>query len=190
MREMIDRIRAEGVVYAGNVLKVDSFLNHQIDPVLMEHIGDEISRLFAGDGVTKILTVEASGIAIALAVAMKLSVPMVFAKKNRTSNLAADVYSTPVESFTHNRTYRIVVAKQYLCPNDRVLLVDDFLAQGNALLGLARLVEMAGATVVGAGIAVEKGFQQGGRLLRERGIRVESMAIVDSMDDTSLTFRE
>lgn len=189
MKAMAERILSEGRVYPGNILKVDSFLNHQIDPLLLEQIGQELYRLFKNENVTKILTVEASGIAIALAAAMQFRVPMVFAKKNQTLNLSPDVYTTPVESFTHGRVYHIMVDRKYLCPGDRVLIVDDFLAQGNAVLGLLDLISQAGATAVGAGIAVEKGFQQGGKLLREKGLRVESMAIVDSMSDDSLVLR-
>ncbi len=190
MKEMAERIRAEGKVYPGNILKVDSFLNHQIDPAFMTHIGEELYRLYQDAGVTKILTVEASGIAIALAAAMQFGVPMVFAKKNQTSNLSPDVYSASVKSFTHNRVYQIVVAKQYLSPDDRVLIVDDFLAQGNAILGLMDLLKQAGAAVAGVGIGVEKGFQEGGRLIRGMGVRVESMAVVDSIADGTITLRD
>lgn len=191
MQLLEERIRRDGVVKAGNVLKVDSFLNHQMDIALYEEIGREFYRLFGGSGVTKILTIEASGIGIACITAQSFHVPVVFAKKNQTKNIAGDVYTTKVESFTHGRVYDIIVAKEFLRREDRVLLIDDFLANGAALLGLAQLVQDAGAALVGAGIVIEKGFQPGGAMLREKGIRVESLAIVDSMDEEGhITFRQ
>lgn len=179
------RIRQDGIVRAGNILKVDSFLNHQMDIDLFNAMGEEFFRLFGNENVTKILTIEASGIGIACIAAQYFRVPVVFAKKNQSKNIDGDVYTSKVESFTHGRVYDIVVSKHFIGPDDWVLLIDDFLAKGNALRGLIRLMESAGTTVVGAGIAVEKGFQDGGRVLREQGIRVESLAIVESMDETT-----
>lgn len=183
MRLLEERIIKDGKVKAGNVLKVDSFLNHQMDIALFGEIGKEFYRLFGADHVTKILTIEASGIGIACITAQYFGVPVVFAKKNQTKNIAGEVYTSKVESFTHGRVYDIIVAKEFLHPEDRVLIIDDFLANGSALLGLSKLVKDAGATLVGAGIAVEKGFQTGGKLVRQAGVRVESLAIIDSMDE-------
>lgn len=188
MKLLEDRIRKDGVVRDGGVLKVDSFLNHQMDVALFSEMGKEWARLFAGEGVNKILTIEASGIGIACVAAMEFGVPVVFAKKSKTKNIAGDVYTTQVESFTHGRVYEVMVSKQFLLPGDRVLLIDDFLANGEALKGLIRLVEEAGATVVGAGIAVEKAFQPGGELIRGMGVRVESLARVRSMDNGEVQF--
>lgn len=191
MRLLEDRIRRDGIVRAGNVLKVDSFLNHQMDIALFGEIGKEFKRIFDGCDVTKILTIEASGIGIACITAQFFDVPVVFAKKSKTKNIAGEVYTSKVESFTHGRVYDIIVSKDFLKPEDRVLIIDDFLANGSALQGLISLVRDAGATLVGAGIAIEKGFQPGGRMLRGQGIRVESLAIVDSMSpETGVTFRE
>lgn len=191
MRLLEDRIRRDGIVRAGNVLKVDSFLNHQMDIALFGEIGKEFKRIFDGCDVTKILTIEASGIGIACITAQFFDVPVVFAKKSKTKNIAGEVYTSKVESFTHGRMYDIIVSKDFLKPEDRVLIIDDFLANGSALQGLISLVRDAGATLVGAGIAIEKGFQPGGRMLRGQGIRVESLAIVDSMSpETGVTFRE
>ena len=191
MRLLKDRIRRDGVIRAGNVLKVDSFLNHQMDIALFGEIGREFKRIFDGCGVTKILTIEASGIGIACITAQFFDVPVVFAKKNKTKNIAGEVYVSQVESFNHGRVYDIIVSRDFLSAEDRVLIIDDFLANGSALQGLISLVQDAGATLVGAGIVIEKGFQPGGRMLREKGIRVESLAIVDAMDpETGLVFRE
>ena len=191
MRLLEDRIRRDGIVRAGNVLKVDSFLNHQMDIALFGEIGKEFKRLFDGCDVTKILTIEASGIGIACITAQFFDVPVVFAKKSKTKNIAGEVYTSKVESFTHGRMYDIIVSKDFLKPEDRVLIIDDFLANGSALQGLISLVRDAGATLVGAGIAIEKGFQPGGRMLRGQGIRVESLAIVEAMSpETGVTFRE
>ncbi len=176
-----DRIRRDGTVEDGDVLKVDSFLNHQMDVELFAQMGEEWARLYAGEGVSKILTIEASGIGIACIAAQAFQAPVVFAKKGRSKNLAGDVYTTQVESFTHGRVYDIMVSKRFLLPTDRVLILDDFLANGAALQGLIRLVEQAGATLVGAGVAVEKAFQPGGALIRSMGVRVESLARVKSM---------
>lgn len=185
MKLLEDRIRKDGKVKAGNILKVDSFLNHQMDIDLFEELGKEFKRRFADCEVTKILTIEASGIGIACITARYFKVPVVFAKKNKTKNIDGDVYTARVESFTHGREYEIMVAKDFLGPEDKVLLIDDFLANGNALLGLSELVVEAGATLVGAGIVIEKAFQKGGRLLRQNGLRVESLAIIESMDEAS-----
>jgi xanthine phosphoribosyltransferase len=183
MQLLKDRIRKDGKVRAGNVLKVDSFLNHQMDIELFEEIGKEFKKRFEDCEVTKILTIEASGIGIACIAARYFKVPVVFAKKNQTKNIAGDVYTGKVESFTHGRTYDIIVAKEFLKPEDKVLIIDDFLANGSALLGLAKLVTDAGAILVGAGIVIEKGFQEGGSLVRKSGVRVESLAIIDAMSE-------
>ena len=192
MQELKERIRRDGTVREGNVLKVDSFLNHQIDVDMLGKIGEEFRRRFAGEEVTKILTIEASGIAIATVTAQYFNVPVVFAKKTKTKNIAGAVYTTRVESYTHGTTYDIVVSKDFLGPDDKVLLIDDFLANGKALQGLVELVRNAGATLVGAGIVIEKGFQEGGKHLRDvLGVRVESLAIVDAMSvEEGVTFRE
>lgn len=177
------RIRKDGRVRGNDVLKVDSFLNHQIDVDFLSEIGKEFSRRFEGSGVTKLLTIEASGIGIACITAQFFRVPVVFAKKNQTRNIAGDVYTSPVESFTHGRSYDIIVSKEFLTSKDRVLIIDDFLANGKALEGLCKLVEDAGATLVGAGIVIEKAFQPGGDRLRSQGIRIESLARVKSMNE-------
>ena len=192
MELLKQRILKDGHVKAGNVLKVDNFLNHQMDVALFAEIGKEFKRRFAGCGVTKILTIEASGIGIACLTAEQFGVPVVFAKKSQSKNIDGEVYTTRVESFTHGRVYDIIVSKKFLSPEDRVLLIDDFLANGSALNGLCQLVEDSGATLVGAGIVIEKGFQEGGELIRGRGVRVESLAIVDAMDPEtgSVTFRD
>ncbi|HHU05583.1 MAG TPA: xanthine phosphoribosyltransferase [Clostridiales bacterium] len=185
------RILTEGQVLPGNILKVDSFLNHQLDIKLLYEAGKEIALRFKGAGITKILTVEASGIALAALCGLVMEVPVVFAKKHQTSNLDADVYSATVESFTHGTTYNIRVSKKYLASNDRVLIVDDFLANGRALLGLTQIVREAGAELAGAAIAIEKGFQGGGDMVRRKGIRVESLVIIDKMDDEgNIKFRD
>ena len=187
MQLLKDRIRKDGKIKSGDVLKVDSFLNHQMDIKLFVEIGKEFKRRFADYEVNKILTIEASGIGIACIVAQYFDVPVVFAKKSKTKNIAGDVYTTPVESFTHGRTYDIMVSKEFLGDGDKVLLIDDFLANGKALEGLAAIVNDSGAKLVGAGIVIEKGFQPGGDRLRAEGIRVESLAIVESMDETTGT---
>ena len=189
MQLMEDRIRRDGVVKEGNILKVDSFLNHQMDPDLYREMAKEFLRIFGSCGVNKILTIEASGIGIACVTAQFFACPALFAKKSKTKNLDGEVYTAQVESFTHGGTYTIMVSKKFLGPGDRVLIVDDFLAKGNALRGLIRIVGESGAELVGCGIAIEKGFQEGGRLLREQGIRVESLAIIDSMTPEEITFR-
>ena len=190
MKLLEERIRKDGIIKEGNVLKVDRFLNHQMDIELFQEIGKEFKRRFEGKEINKILTIEASGIGIACITAESFHVPVVFAKKTQTKNIAGEVYRTQVESFTHGRVYDIIVSKDFLKPEDRVLIIDDFLANGSALMGLISLVRDAGATLVGAGIAIEKGFQPGGHMLREQGVRVESLAIVDAMDpETGLVFR-
>lgn len=176
------KILEEGQVYAGNILKVDCFLNHQIDCGFLAEVGKEFHRLYQNEGVNKILTIEASGIAIGAMVAQEFGCPLVFAKKNKTKNIAGDVYTAPVESFTHGTTYNIIVSKKFLNPGDKVLIVDDFLAIGNALNGLISLVKESGAELVGCGTVIEKGYQHGGDKLRAEGIRVESLAIIESMD--------
>ena len=191
MQLLKDRIRKDGKVKEGNVLKVDSFLNHQMDIKLFEEIGKEFKRRFAGEEINKILTIEASGIGIACVVAQSFDVPVVFAKKTKTKNIAGDVYTSKVESYTHGRVYDIIVSKEFLGKGDRVLLIDDFLANGKALEGLIGIINAAGATVEGIGIAIEKGFQNGGAEIRARGLRLESLAIVDKMDCETgeITFR-
>ena len=181
MKLLEERIRKDGKIHEGGVLKVDSFLNHQIDVKLYQEIGKEFFRLFGDSGVTRILTIEASGIGIACVTAQYFDVPVIFAKKSKTKNIAGDVYTSKVESFTHGKVYDIIVSKEFLKAGDRVLLIDDFLANGSALEGLIKLVEDAGATVVGAGICVEKAFQPGGELIRNMGIRVESLALIKFM---------
>ena len=191
MKLLQERIVKDGQIEAGNILKVDSFLNHQIDVSLLEEIGKEFHRQFAGQAVNKILTIEASGIAIACIAARYFQVPVVFAKKTRSLNIAGDVYTAKVESFTHKNTNDIIVSKKFLSPGDRILIVDDFLANGKAILGLAKLVEQAGATLVGAGVVIEKGFQDGGKRIREAGIDLRSLAIVEEMDtEHGIRFRE
>lgn len=191
MKYLEDKIRAEGVVLPGHVLKVGHFANHQIDITLLREMARELSRLYADAGVTKVLTIEASGIALAAAAALEMNVPMVFAKKNATANVSGEVYCAKVASFTHKKIYDVIVPKDYLSADDCVLIVDDFLAQGNALNGLVAIVEESGASVAGCGIIIEKGFQGGGDALREKGYRVESLAIVESMDaeTNAITFR-
>ena len=182
MKLLEERIREDGVVKEGNVLKVDSFLNHQMDIELFNEMGKEWARLFADRPVTKILTVEASGIGIACVAAQHFHVPVVFAKKTQSLNIDGEVYSTKIQSFTHKKIYDVIVSKKFIKPEDHILIIDDFLANGCAREGLLQIVEDAGATVEGIGIAVEKGFQKGGDLIREKGVRVESLAIVESMD--------
>ncbi len=181
MKLLEERILKDGKVGQGNVLKVDGFVNHQIDVKLMCELGKEFKRLFDGVEITKILTIEASGIGIACLTAQYFDVPVVFAKKTKTNNIYADVYTSKVESYTHGTTYDIVVSREFLKEGDKVLIIDDFLAKGSALKGLIKLIEDAGATVVGAGIVVEKAYQPGGELIRNMGIRVESLARVASM---------
>ena len=182
MQLLKDRIRKDGKIKAGNVLKVDSFLNHQMDTDLFVEIGKEFKRRFADCEINKILTIEASGIGIACIVAQHFHVPVVFAKKAQSVNIDGEVYSSKVESFTKKRVYDVIVSKKFLNENDNVLIIDDFLANGCAVNGLIKLIKDAGASIAGVGIAVEKGFQQGGDLIRKQGIHLESLAIVESMD--------
>lgn len=190
MKALEEKIRREGTVLPGNILKVGSFLNHQLDVDFLMEMGCEIARKFEGDGVTKILTIETSGIAVAMAAAAAMHVPVVFGKKHKTGNLSGEMYSTVVHSYTHGTDYTVVMSREYLGSGDVVLLVDDFLANGAALEGLMDLAAQAGAKVAGASCAIEKGFQHGGDRLRARGIKVKSLAIVESMGDDSLTFRQ
>ena len=191
MEALKKKILAEGEVKSSEILKVDRFLNHQMDIDLFNEMGKEWARLFADRKITKILTVEASGIGIACVAAQHFHVPVVFAKKSQSVNIDGEVYSTKIESFTHKRVYDVIVSKKFLHPEDHILIIDDFLANGCALEGLIDIVNKAGASVEGVGIAVEKGFQKGGDLIRSKGIRVESLAIVESMDDKTgeITFR-
>lgn len=189
MKLLEDRILKDGKIGTGNVLKVDSFINHQIDVTFMCELGKEFRRLFVDTEITKILTIEASGIGIACLTAQYFGVPVVFAKKTKTNNIYADVYTSKVESYTHQTTYDIVVSKQFLNKNDKVLIIDDFLAKGSALKGLINLIESAGASVAGAGIVIEKAYQPGGDLIRSMGIRVESLARIASMSiEDGVTF--
>jgi xanthine phosphoribosyltransferase len=192
MNFLEERILKDGVVKPGNVLKVDSFLNHQMDVVLMDEIGKEFHRRFKDTPVTKVLTIEASGIAIAYAVARCFGVPLVFAKKAKSINIDGEMYTAEVESFTHKNKNQVIVSKKFLNPDDKVLIVDDFLANGCALQGLIAITEMSGAKVSGIGVVIEKGFQHGGRIISNLGYRLESLAIVESMDAEKETvyFRE
>ena len=183
MRLLEERIRKDGVIKGNEVLKVDKFLNHQMDVELFTEIGKEFQRLFEGEKITKILTIEASGIGIACVAAQCFGVPVLFAKKNKTKNIAGDVYTSKVESFTHGRVYDVIVSQKFLGPGDNVLIIDDFLANGAALAGLIDLVNQAGASLAGAGIVIEKAFQPGGDRLRASGVRVESLARTKSMSE-------
>lgn len=190
MQLLEDRIRKDGIVKEGGVLKVDSFLNHQLDIELYNEIGKEFRRLFPDKGINKILTIEASGIGIACITAQYFNCPVVFAKKAQSINIDGEVYSTTIESFTHKRSYNVIVSKRFLSNNDNILIIDDFLANGCALLGLIDIVRSSGASIAGAGIVIEKGFQKGGELVRSKGIHVESLAIIDDMSvEDGCTFR-
>ncbi len=192
MKLLEERIRKDGVVKQGNVLKVDSFINHQMDVELFNEMGKEFKRLFADKPINKILTIEASGIGIACIVAQHFNVPVVFAKKTQSINLDGEMYTSKIESFTHKRVYDVIVSKKFITPDDHILIVDDFLANGCAVKGLIELIQAAGATVEGVGIAIEKGQQVGGKELREQGLHVESLAIIESMDAETgeIVFRE
>lgn len=190
MQLLEERILTDGNVIGEGVLKVDSFLNHQMDMKLFQEMGKEWKRLFADKPINKILTIEASGIGIACVTAQYFDVPVVFAKKAQSINIEGDVYSTKIESFTHKRTYDVIVSKKFIGPEDHVLIIDDFLANGCALEGLIEIVEQSGATIEGIGIAIEKGFQRGGKIIRDKGIRLESLAIIDSMENGKVTFRK
>ena len=189
MKLLEDRIRKDGIIREGNVLKVDSFINHQMDIGLFEEMAKEWKRLFADKKINKILTIEASGIGIAAIVAREFDVPVVFAKKSKSINLDDNNFSTKIQSFTHGKVYDVIVSKKFLSPEDHILVIDDFLANGCALLGLTELVESAGATVEGIGIAIEKGFQQGEKLLIDNGVKVEALAVVDSLENGIIKFR-
>lgn len=189
IRELEQKILSEGKILPGEVLKVGSFLNQQIDTKLLKDMGEEIARLYEGNNVTKVLTIESSGIAIAYAAGLAMGLPVVFAKKHSSSNLSGNILTSRVYSYTHQQTYDIMVSGDYITGNDTVLIVDDFLAKGNALKGLIEIVEKAGAKLAGCAIAIEKGFQGGGDELRAKGIRIESLAVIDKMTDDSLEFR-
>ena len=184
-----EKILKEGKVLGSDVLKVGGFLNQRIDVEFLMEMGKEIARLFEGEKITKIFTIESSGIAIAMAAAVYMKVPVVFAKKNKSANVGDDVYTSRVHSFTHGNTYDAVVSKEYMKGDDRILIVDDFLARGNALKGLIDMVNQASAYLAGAAIAIEKGFQGGGDELRQKGLRIESLALIDSMDGGKIVFR-
>lgn len=190
MLSLEQKIVREGTVLEGNVLKVGSFLNQQLDVDFLLEMGAEIARIYSGDGVTKLLTVESSGIAVAVAAGAVMHLPVVFAKKNKSSNVSGDVYSANVHSYTHNKDFDIVVAKDYIKASDKIVIIDDFLANGKALEGLIDIVNQAGATVIGCTCAIEKGFQGGGDRLRQQGIRVESLAIVERMSPDLIEFRK
>ena len=190
MKLLEERILKDGQVFPGNILKVDSFLNHQIDVGLLCEMGKEIKRLYADAGINKILTIEASGIAIASIAAQYFECPVLFAKKTKTINIADTVYKTQVRSFTHGTEYDVVLSKDFLSEKDNVLIIDDFLAEGNALLGLIDLCNQAGATVAGCALAIEKGFQEGRNRVESKGIRVESLAIVQEMKDNAVIFKK
>ena len=192
MNFLEERILRDGIVKEGNVLKVDSFLNHQMDISLFEQMGEEFKKRFAGKEINKIVTIEASGIGIACVVAKYFNVPVVFAKKSKSINIEGDMYVAEVESFTHKFKNQVIVSKKFLSPEDKVLIIDDFLANGCALQGLISIITEAGASVEGIGIAIEKGFQMGGKLIRNLGYQLESLAIVDSMnaDTKEIVFRE
>ncbi len=191
MKLLEEKITTVGKVGVGDVLKVDSFLNHQIDVDFMLKLGEEFYRLYHNCGVTKILTIEASGIGVACLTAQFFHCPVVFAKKTKTNNIYADVYTSKVESYTHKKTYDIVVSRDFLNPEDRVLVIDDFLAKGSALSALIDLIAASGATLIGAGIVIEKAYQEGGAILRSRGVRVESLARIEAMSvEDGITFCE
>lgn len=189
MELLEQRILKDGQVFPGRILKVDSFLNHQMDVKLLCEIGKEFKRIYSDCGVNKILTIESSGIGIACITAQFFDCPVLFAKKTKTKNIANAVYKTQVKSYTHGTTYDVIVSKDFLNKGDKVLIIDDFLAEGNALMGLIDLCKQAGAEVAGCGIAIEKGFQPGSKRIRELGVRVDSLAVIESMDDGSIQFR-
>ena len=189
MKMLEDRIRKDGIVREGNVLKVDSFINHQMDIPLFREMAKEWKRLFDGKPINKVLTIEASGIGIAAVVASEFNVPVVFAKKSMSINLDYDNYETKIQSFTHKKIYNVIVSKKFLTPEDHVLIIDDFLANGNAAKGIMDLVKQAGAELVGMGFIIEKAFQHGGDELRSQGIHVESLAIIESLDNCEIKIR-
>ncbi len=189
MKLLEDRILRDGIVKPGNILKVDSFINHQMDIPFINELGREFKRRFADSVITKILTIEASGIGIACIAAQYFGVPVIFAKKAQSLNLDGEMYIAKVESFTHKRVYDVILSKKFLTEQDHVLLIDDFLANGCALMGLMEIVKQSGAVLEGAGVVIEKGFQKGGQMIRDMGVHLESLAIVENMTDDSLTFR-
>ena len=189
MKLLEDRIRAEGRVLPGGIIKVDGFLNHRVDPKLMKALAAELRRLFPDDGITAILTCEASGIALGEACAEEFDVPMVFAKKAKSDNIEGGLYKSEIFSYTYKKTVTLIVAKDWLGANDKVLIVDDFLANGEAMRGLVEIVNQSGAALAGIGVAVEEGFQPGGKRLREQGINLHSLAIIETADETGITFR-
>ena len=189
LKALEEKILKEGIVLNEDVLKVGSFLNQKLDTKLITEMGEEIAHIYNEDGVTKVLTIEASGIPIAFAAGVKIGCPVVFAKKSKTSNLAGELYTSSVYSFTHNETYQIMVPSDFISKTDRVVIVDDFLANGEALKGLIEIVEKSGAKLIGCTCAIEKGFQKGGDELRAQGYRIESLAIIDKMDSSGITFR-
>ena len=189
MKLLEDRILRDGIVKPGNILKVDSFINHQMDISFINELGREFKRRFSHNRITKILTIEASGIGIACIAAQYFGVPVIFAKKAQSLNLDGEMYIAKVESFTHKRVYDVILSKKFLTEQDHVLLIDDFLANGCALMGLMDIVKQSGAVLEGAGVVIEKGFQKGGQMIRDMGVHLESLAIVDAMTDNSLTFR-
>lgn len=188
MKYLEDMIKEQGEIRPGGIVKVDGFLNHRIDYKVYREMGKEFYRLFKDDGINKILTVEASGIGIACVAAQYFEVPVVFAKKSKTGNIDSQLYSARAHSFTHGNDYTMVVSKKYLDGTDRVLIIDDFLANGQAILGLKSIIEQAGAVLCGCGIAIEKGFQEGGKLIRDMGIKLESLAVIKSISDDSIEF--
>lgn len=190
MKALEDKILAEGKNLDGGVLKVGGFLNQRVDTTFIMEMGKEIARLYKDKNITKIFTIESSGIAIAMAVSLELGVPFVFAKKNKSANVGDDVYTSQVHSFTHGNTYNAVVSKEFLNSEDTILIIDDFLARGNALKGLIDMVNKSGATLAGVAIAIEKGFQGGGDELRKQGIRIDSLAIIDKMENNTIQFRK
>lgn len=190
MKLLEERIIKDGKIGEGNVLKVDCFLNHQLDVPFLSELGKEFYRLYKDEGITKILTIEASGIGIACLTATYFGVPVVFAKKTETNNISGDVYTSEVYSYTHERTYNIRVSKDFLTSDDRVLIIDDFLAKGSALLALLKLVQDAGASVAGAGIVIEKAYQNGGEIVRNMGVRVESLAKIAAMENGTVSFTD
>lgn len=190
MKLLEERILKDGQVFPGNILKVDSFLNHQIDVNLLNKMGEEMLRLYKDCGVNKILTIEASGIGIACIAAQFFNCPVLFAKKTKTKNIASSVYKTQVRSFTHGMEYDVIVSKDFLGENDKVLIIDDFLAEGNSLVGLIDLCHQAGAEVAGCAIAIEKAFQQGRERVEKKGVRVESLAVIESMTDGTVIFKK
>ena len=190
MRAFQDRIRAEGRVLPGNIIKVDGFLNHRVDTALMRDMAKEFKSRFDLSGLTAVLTVEASGIALATICAEEFGVPLVFAKKAKSDNIEGGLYRSDIYSYTYKKKVTLIVASQWLGPNDKVLIIDDFLANGEALRGLVEIVQESGAELLGIGVAIEKGFQSGGKMIRERGIHLESLAIIEGADENGITFRE